>query len=87
MYSLEARRHVDEAFRQLAKKDPGQLKKIMKKLNEILKDPHRFKPLRFPLAGIGRVHFGSYVLLFSIDEARRTVLLEDYAHNDEIYRK
>ena len=58
----------------------------MEKIGEILKNPHRFKPLRFPLAGARRIHFGSYVLLYSIDEARKTVVLEDYAHHDEIYR-
>jgi mRNA-degrading endonuclease RelE of RelBE toxin-antitoxin system len=40
---------------------------IEKKIEEILKDPHRFKPMHFPLAGMRRVHFGNFVLLFSID--------------------
>jgi YafQ family addiction module toxin component len=86
MYALEVRGHVDEAFKKLAKKNPKQLETMTKKIGEILKNPHRFKPLRFPLAGARRIHFGSYVLLYSIDEARKTVVLEDYAHHDEIYR-
>jgi len=86
MYALETRGHVDEAFKKLARKNPKQLEAVMEKIGEILKNPHRFKPLRFPLAGARRIHFGSYVLLYSIDEERKTVVLEDYAHHDEIYR-
>lgn len=87
MYILETRKHVDELFKKMAKKDPKQISTITRKIQEILKNPHRFKPLHFPLAGLRRVHFGSYVLLFSIDEARKTVVLEDYEHHDKIYRK
>jgi YafQ family addiction module toxin component len=86
MYALEVRAHVDEAFKKLSKKDPKQFRAMTKKIGAILKNPHRFKPLRCPLAGARRVHFGNYVLLYTIDEARKTVVLEDYAHHDEIYR-
>ena len=51
MYALETRGHVDEAFKKLARKNPKQLEAVMEKIGEILKNPHRFKPLRFPLAG------------------------------------
>lgn len=86
MYILEIRLHVDETFKKLAKKDPKQLDAVMNKIEKILENPHMSKPLRFPLAGARRVHFGSYVLLYTIDEARKTVVLEDYAHHDEVYR-
>ncbi|MDG6958932.1 MAG: type II toxin-antitoxin system RelE/ParE family toxin, partial [Nitrososphaerota archaeon] len=59
---------------------------LTKKVQEILMDPHRFKPMHFPLAGTRRVHLGSYVLLYSIDEQRRTVVLEDFEHHDRVYR-
>jgi mRNA-degrading endonuclease RelE of RelBE toxin-antitoxin system len=59
---------------------------IAKKIKEIAEDPHAYKPLHFPLAGKRRVHIGSFVLIFSIDEARRTVVLEDYEHHDRVYR-
>ena len=38
---------------------------------------HRFKPLQFPLLGMHRVHFGNFVLMYSIDEMRKTVVIED----------
>lgn len=86
MYTLETRGHVDRIFRKLARRNPTQMEVIAKKIEEILEDPHRFKPMHFPLAGMRRAHFGSFVLLFSIDEQRKTVILEDYEHHDKIYR-
>lgn len=78
---------IDLIFKKLSKKNPKQLEKITKKLEEIVKNPHRFKPLSNIMKGLRRVHFGSYVLVFSIDEKNKTVILEDYDHHDEIYRK
>ncbi len=86
MYALEIREHIDRIFRKLAKKNPNQMEVISMKLQELLENPHRFKPMRFPLAGKRRVHFGSFVLLFSIDEQRKTVILEDYEHHDRVYK-
>jgi len=86
LYDVEIREHLDRAFKKLAKKDSKQMEAVAKKIQEIAEDPHRYKPLRFPLAGLRRVHVGSYVLLFSIDEARKTIVLEDYEHHDSVYR-
>ena len=87
MYVLEVREHVDKIFKKLAKKNANQMLNINKKLQEILLDPHAYKPMHFPLAGMRRVHFGSFVLLFSIDEQRQTVVIEDYEHHDKVYRE
>ena len=86
MYALEAREHVDRILKKLAKRNPNQMDVIARKIQEILEDPHRFKPMHFPLGGMRRIHFGSFVLLFSIDEQRKTVILEDYEHHDRVYR-
>jgi len=86
MYALEARGHVDRIFKKLAKRNPNLMETIAKKIQEILEDPHRFKPMHFPLGGMRRVHWGSFVLLFSMDEQRKTVILEDYEHHDRVYR-
>ena len=87
MYALEVREHVDRIFKKLAKKNPNQMEIMSKKIQEILDDPHMFKSMHFPLAGMRRVHFGSFVLLFSIDEQRKTVILQDYEHHDRVYRR
>jgi YafQ family addiction module toxin component len=87
MYQLETREHVDRIFKRLAKKNPKQMEAISNKIEEILQDPYAFKPMHFPLAGKRRIHFGSFVLLFSIDEQRKTVILEDYEHHDKVYKR
>jgi len=86
MHDIEVRERLDRSFRKLAKKDARQMEAIDKKIEEIAGDPHAYKPLGFPLAGKRQVHIGSYVLLFSIDEARKTVVLEDYELHDRVYR-
>jgi mRNA-degrading endonuclease RelE of RelBE toxin-antitoxin system len=56
MYTLETREHVDRILRKLAKKNPNQMEIIAKKIQEMLEDPHRFKTMHFPLAGMRRAH-------------------------------
>lgn len=87
MYVLEVRERVDRAFKKLSRKDPERMDAIGKKIKEILENPHSFKPMHYPLAGMRRIHFGSFVLLFSIDEQRKAVVLEDYEHHDRVYRQ
>lgn len=85
-YSLETRGHVDRIFEKIAKKDPTQEEAVKKKIRQILEDPHRFKPLRKPMQGKRRVHaFGPFVLVYSIQEKEKKVIIEDYDHHDNIY--
>lgn len=87
IYRLAVRKSVDKAFSILAKRNPVLMKNIEKKIKKILVDPHHFKTLRAPLKHLRRVHVnGSHVLVFSIDEENELVIIEDYAHHDDIYR-
>ena len=86
MYSIENSPTIDEIFKKLGKKNPRQIEIIAKKLQEIVENPHRFKPLGSNMKGFRRVHFGHYVLTFSIDEKNKIVTLEDYDHHANIYR-
>ena len=87
MYKLDVKPTADKAFKKLAKKDKKQLMRINAKLREILEDPYRFKPMRFPLDGCRRVQVGSFVILYEIDETKSTVTILDYEHHDNIYEK
>ena len=87
MYRLFLRRSVERTFHKLAKRDPKQLRVIQSKLEEVLANPHRFKNLRAPLQHLRRVHIESFVLVYSIDEARKAVVVEDYDHHDMIYKR
>jgi len=86
LYSLKIEKDVDRIFSKLSKKDPNQLNAIMKKIQQILKNPQQFKPLKFPLQHLRRVHVGSFVIIYSIEEINKVVAIEDYEHHDEVYK-
>lgn len=87
-YFLGIRKHVEKTFEKIAKKDPMQGKAVKNKIRRILEDPYRFKPLKKPMQGLRRVHcFGPFVLVYSINEKEKTVIIEDYDHHDKIYRR
>ena len=88
MYKFDTRPYLDKIFLKLAKKNPKQLEIIYKKVEEIIKNPHRYKNLRAPLNNWKRVHIDKhFVLAFSIDKNSKTVILEDYDHHNKIYKK
>ena len=86
MYSLEVVEKVDRVFKKLRKKDLGQFEALSRKLNEILENPQKFKPLRSPMQHMRRVHVGSFVLVYDIDETKKIVTLRRYEHHDTVYK-
>lgn len=61
---------------------------LNKKINEILENPYHYKPLKHDLAGERRVHImKSFVLIFEIDEAKKTVNFLAFSHHDDAYRR
>jgi len=87
MYNLRIRKTLEKTFQKLSRKNQKQLKIIEKKINEIRKNPHHYKNLKAPLQHLKRVHIDkSFVLVFSINENTKTIIIEDYEHHDKIYR-
>ena len=86
MYSLEVVETVDKIFKKLQKKDNAQFDAISKKVEEILENPEQFKPLKSPMQCMKRVHVGSFVLVYDIDEQRKVVTLRRYEHHDRVYK-
>lgn len=87
MYKYDVRKSLEKIFLKLAKKNPQQLLIIEKKMNEIVHNPHHYKNLRAPLQNLKRVHIDtSFVLVFSVDEAKKIVIFEDFDHHDKIYQ-
>jgi YafQ family addiction module toxin component len=87
MYRLAVKESLDRKLKRLRKKDKELLLLIDKKVKEILKDPHRFKPLKKPLQNKRRVHIGgSFVLIYEINEKENIVTLVDFDHHDDIYK-
>ena len=88
MYSIDIRPSLSKKLIKLAKKNPKQAEIIAKKSEEIVLNPHRYKNLKSPLQHWKRVHIDKhFVLTFSIDEETKTVVLEDFDHHDNIYKR
>jgi len=86
-YFLKIKPSLQKVFNKLVKKNPKQMEIILKKIDEILINPHRYKNLRAPMNHWKRVHIDAhFVLCFSVDEKNKTVSLEDYDHHDKIYK-
>jgi YafQ family addiction module toxin component len=87
MYYLKIEPDLEKTLKKLAKKNKKQLEIILSKAEEIVENPHRYKNLRAPLNMWKRVHIDKhFVLAFSVNDENNTVTLEDYAHQDEIYK-
>lgn len=87
MYSLEIDEDLLKKLDKLSKKNKKQVEIILKKADEIVKDPHRYKNLRSPLNMWKRVHIDKhFVLAFSVNEKKKIVTLEDLDHHDNIYK-
>ena len=87
MYKLTIKENLDRKFKKLKKKDRELLVLIDRKVQEILDNPYRFKPLRKPLQNKRRVHVGgSFVLIYEINKDEKIVTLLDLDHHDNIYK-
>lgn len=82
-HTIEFSNEFEASMKKLKKKDNLMFRRIQKKLIEILENPEHFKLLKNILAGYRRIHFGSFVLIFRIDEdIIRIISLE---HHDRAY--
>jgi YafQ family addiction module toxin component len=87
VYRLAVKEGLDRKFKRLRKKDQEMLRLIYRKVQDILDDPYRFKPLRKPLQNKRRVHVGgSFVLVYEIAEEDKFVTLLDFDHHDNVYK-
>lgn len=87
MYDYELRKEVEKIFFKLAKKNPKQLEIIHNKIEEIRQNPQHYKNLRSPLQDYKRVHIDkSFVLIFSVNEDAKIVIIENYDHHDNVYK-
>ena len=87
MYILDIKPELDKKLENIYKKNRKQFDIIMKKTDEVLKDPHRYKNLRKPKQHLKRVHIDKhFVLTFKINENEKMVVLMDYDHHDNIYK-
>lgn len=87
MYKLRLRKNVESVFVKLVRKNAQRLSIIQKKLQQVLKNPYQFKPLKAPMQNFRRVHIDkSFVVIYRIDEENKAVELWKYDHHDNVYK-
>jgi len=87
-YFIEIKPSCQDNIRKLCKKNPVLEHSLKNKIEEIIQNPYHYKPLSYGLAGERRVHIvKSFVLKFSVDESRKTVIFLFFGHHDEAYQR
>lgn len=81
VFSIE----LKKILQKLAKKDKPGLKKVEDQVYKIISNPLVGKPLRNIMKNYRRVHIGSFVLVYKIENEEIT--FADYDHHDRIYKK
>lgn len=76
-----------KVLKKLKKKDTHHYLQVKKKMGKILKNPYHYKPLKGDFLRSRRVHIGSYVLIYEIDEVEHYILFLKYEHHDHVYKK
>jgi YafQ family addiction module toxin component len=86
MYLPDQSTEFKEKMRKLQKKDRPRLERLLKKMDEILENPHHYKQLGNVFKGSQRVHLDPFVLTFEVNEERKIVRFLDFDHHDRIYK-
>ncbi len=73
-------------LKKLKDSSPEIYSRLKAKIEEIVENPQHYKPLRNVLKGKRSAHIGSFVVIFSIDEAGKAVVFLEFAHHDEAYK-
>ena len=90
MYSFERSEKLKRVLGKLFKKDKVRYEATLRKIQEIVSsyDPNRYKNLSYDMKDFKRVHIDShFVLIFKVDEGKKTIRFEDLQHHDSIYKR
>ena len=82
-YNFEFSQEFKKSIKKLKKKDKILFTQIQNKLLDIIENPEHYKPLRNSLAGYRRIHFGSFVLIYKIENNLVKIISLD--HHDKAY--
>jgi len=88
MYRYFISKNLESKLKKIHKKNRKFYEAVIKKIEEIIENPQHYKPLRYDLKGLRRVHVErSFVLIFEIDEENGVVRFLDLDHHDKIYKR
>ena len=81
VFSVEFKKILEK----MSKKDKPGLKKVENQVYKIISNPLIGKPLRNIIKNYRRVHVGSFVLVYKIENEE--IVFMDYDHHDRVYKK
>ena len=82
-YTVEFSTQFEKSMKKLKKKDKKLFDQIQKKLIDIVQNPDHYKPLKNIFVGYRRIHFGSFVLIYTIEKDIVRIISLD--HHDKSY--
>ena len=82
-YTIEFSDEFECSIKKIKKKDKIMFERIQKKLIELINNPEHYKPLGNVLSGYRRIHFGSFVLTYKIEND--IIRIIDLEHHDSAY--
>lgn len=86
MYEYKIKPQLDKILDKLTKKDKVLFHQVMDKIQEIVNSYNidHYKNLKYGMKDYKRVHVGSFVLIFKLEN--NTLIFEDLDHHDNIYK-
>lgn len=87
MYNIKRSSDFKKTLKKLGKKDIRKFEIVKRKIKELAfsNNLNHYKNLKKPLQKFKRVHTGSFVILFRIDNENNVLYLEKFSHHDNIY--
>lgn len=86
-YSFEIKPELAEKLKRIKKKNLLLFQRVQKKIAEVIENPNHYKPLKYDMKNIRRVHLDPFVLIFSINENEKLVEFLEIDHHDKIYKR
>ncbi|RJQ17097.1 type II toxin-antitoxin system RelE/ParE family toxin [Candidatus Woesearchaeota archaeon] len=87
-YAIAYNPYCQKQIAKASSKNPVLENIIRNKIQELSQNPLHYKPLKYALKGERRVHIlKSFVLIFSVDENAKTIVLLSFEHHDNAYRR
>lgn len=84
-YTLAVSKEARRTLKRLKQKDKTLYERVQQEIEKLLEHPEFGKPLRYDLKHCRRVHVGSFVLTYEINQDIIRVM--DFDHHDKIYDK
>ena len=85
-YSLGVEKGLEKQLGKLSRSDKALYIQLLHKIQTLCENPGIGKPLRGKYKNVRRVHIGSFVLKYKIEDVTRTLTLLTFEHHDDAYK-